>query len=175
MKKFNAMYKPAIFIALNCLLCLFVLSACTKEVPKNMQTEKPNEQKQQMPNDNIHQNVNKDQQTQPKDQTQQNLQDSSFFKGDPKAQELSKDADDADAKYRQSNSDEDKKVCIDKQLAAANYLMFDANLSPKKKYRPALQRYRRVLELDPNNAEAQKNKKQIEEIYEQMGMPVPTS
>lgn len=168
------MYKPAIFIALT----LFVFSACTKDVPKNMQSDKQTEQKQQqMPNDDVHKNVNKDQQnsTQQQNQTQQNTNDTSFFKGDPKAQELSKDADDADTKYQQSKSDADKKVCIEKQLAAANYLMFDANLSPKKKYRPALQRYRRVLELDPNNAEAQKNKKQIEDIYESMGMPVPTS
>jgi hypothetical protein len=51
--------------------------------------------------------------------------------------------------------------------------MFDANLSPKKKYRPALQRYRKVLELDPSNKEAKENKQQIEDIYKSMGMPVP--
>ena len=58
-------------------------------------------------------------------------------------------------------------------MAAANYLMFEANLSPKKKYRPALRRYRRVLELDPKNKEAQVNKKQLEDIYQSMGMPIP--
>jgi hypothetical protein len=51
--------------------------------------------------------------------------------------------------------------------------MFEANLSPKKKYKPALKRYRRVLELDPSNKEAADNKKQIEDIYQSMGMPIP--
>ena len=51
--------------------------------------------------------------------------------------------------------------------------MFQADLPPKKKYRPALRRYRRVLELDPSNKEAAANKKQIEDIYESMGMPIP--
>lgn len=163
------MYKLSIFIA----LCFgFIFTACTKDVPKNMKTE----QNQQMPSDDIHKNVNKDQQNSTQqNQIPPNSSDSTMLKGDPKAEELVKEADDADAKFQQSKSDDDKKTCIAKQLAAANYLMFDANLSPKKKYRPALQRYRRVLELDPNNAEAQKNKKQIEEIYESMGMPVPTS
>jgi hypothetical protein len=53
--------------------------------------------------------------------------------------------------------------------------MFEANLPSKKKYRPALARYRRVLELDPSNKEAKENKEQIEEIYESMGMPIPNS
>jgi hypothetical protein len=51
--------------------------------------------------------------------------------------------------------------------------MFEANLSPKKKYKPALKHYRRILELDPSNAEAQRNKTQIEEIYTSMGRPIP--
>ena len=59
------------------------------------------------------------------------------------------------------------------QLKAANYLMFDADLPPKDKYKPALQRYRRVLELDPGNQEAMANKQQIEEIYQSMGKPIP--
>jgi tetratricopeptide (TPR) repeat protein len=94
-------------------------------------------------------------------------------KGDTKAEQMVKEADDADAKYQKTKSDADKKVCIEKQMAAANYLMFEANLSPKKKYRPALKRYRRVLELDPNNDEAKQNKTQIEEIYKSMGMQIP--
>jgi hypothetical protein len=51
--------------------------------------------------------------------------------------------------------------------------MFEANLSQKKKYKPALQRYNKVLEVDPKNSEAMENKKQIEDIYQSMGMPVP--
>jgi tetratricopeptide (TPR) repeat protein len=94
---------------------------------------------------------------------------------DEKVAVLTKDADDADAKYIKTKSDADKKEAINKQLIAANYLMFEANLSPKKKYRPALKRYNRILELDPTNEEAKQNKQQIEEIYQQMGVPVPTS
>lgn len=90
-----------------------------------------------------------------------------------RADRLLKEADDADAQYEKTKSDNDKKICIGKQMAAANFMMFDAGLSPKKKYRTALKRYRRVLELDPKNEEAAQNKKMIEDIYRQMGMPIP--
>ena len=94
-------------------------------------------------------------------------------KGDTKAEDMMKAADDAEAKYMKSKSDADKKDYILKQMGAANYLMFEANLSPKKKYKPALARYNKVLEIDPKNAEAMENKKQIEDIYQSMGMPIP--
>lgn len=139
-----------------------ILTSCTKEVPKelmNNQKQSQNQQQQQMPDDSIHRTIGQNQQ--------------GDNKGDPKAEEMMKTADDAEAEYLKSKSEADKKICIQKQLAAANYLMFDANLSPKKKYRPALQRYRKVLELDPKNAEALENKKQIEDIYQSMGMPIP--
>jgi len=148
----------------------FVAGGCTKEVPKEMQnTNKqapPINPQQQMPDDDIHKNLQKN-------QNQTTDTDTSTSKGDQKAEQLTKDADDADAKFQKSKSDADKMTCITKQLTAANYLMFEANLSPKKKYKPALQRYRRVLELDPSNKEAKENKQQIEDIYKSMGMPVP--
>ncbi|MGH2575150.1 MAG: hypothetical protein ACRDFC_05550 [Ignavibacteria bacterium] len=92
---------------------------------------------------------------------------------DEKADELIKEADESDAKFQNTKSEEDKKLCIKKQITAANYLMFESSLSPKQKYRAALRRYRRILELDPDNKEAAANKKQIEDIYQSMGMPVP--
>jgi hypothetical protein len=58
-------------------------------------------------------------------------------------------------------------------MLAANFLMFEADLPPKEKYKPALVRYRRILEIDPSNKEAAANKKQIEDIYESMGKPIP--
>ena len=58
-------------------------------------------------------------------------------------------------------------------MAAGKYLMFEANLSPKKKYGPALKQFKRVLELDPKNQEAMNNKMQIEDIYTSMGRPIP--
>src|SRR4030095_35870 len=146
----------------------FIFISCTKEVPKDMQnTNKqapPITPQQQMPDDDVHRNLGKQQDQQA---------DTSGGKGDAKADQLTKAADEADAKYQQTKSEADKKECITKQLTAANYLMFEANLSPKKKYKPALQRYRRVLELDPGNMEAAENKKQIEDIYQSMGMPIP--
>jgi len=48
-----------------------------------------------------------------------------------------------------------------------------AGLSPREKYRPALKLYRRALELNPQHAQAKKEKEQIENIYKQMGMPIP--
>ena len=148
----------------------FLVGGCTKEVPKEMQnTNKqapPITPQSQMPDDDVHKNLKTNQ-----DQTTDS--DTSKSKDDPKADQFTKEADNADAKYQKSKSDADKSECIKKQLTAANYLMIEANLSPKKKYKPALQRYRRVLELDPNNAEARENKLQIEDIYKSMGMPIP--
>lgn len=92
---------------------------------------------------------------------------------DEKAEELTKTADDAITKYAADKSEENKSQTLKTSLAAGNYLMFEASLPAKEKYRPALKYYRKVLEIDPENAEALKNKNQIEEIYKQMGMPVP--
>jgi hypothetical protein len=148
----------------------FILSSCTKEVPKELlnnqkpQQNQPQDQqptdKNVMPDDSIHRNLGKN-----------NSQDDT--QGDTKAIDMMKAADDSEAKYIKSKSEADKKEYITKQMGAANYLMFEANLSPKKKYKPALQRYNKVLEIDPKNAEAMENKKQIEDIYQSMGMPIP--
>ncbi len=146
----------------------FMFASCTKNVPSDMTNKKTPLTNGQMPNDSIHRNLMKNDQN---SQDQTNTE--SEGKGDAKADQVQKEADDADAKYEKTKSDADKKIAIDKQLTAANYLMFEANLSPKKKYKPALKRYRRVLELDPGNKEAQENKQQIEDIYQSMGMPIP--
>ena len=151
-------------------LIAVLFTACTKEVPKellNNQKPQQNQQQQpgdknQMPDDSIHRNLSKT-----------NTDNTKDTEGDTKAQDMMKAADDAEAKYVKSKSDADKKEYITKQMGAANYLMFEANLSPKKKYKPALQRYNKVLEIDPKNAEAMENKKQIEDIYQSMGMPIP--
>lgn len=151
-------------------LIAVLFTACTKEVPKellNNQKPQQNQQQQpvdknQMPDDSIHRNLSKT-----------NTDNTKDTEGDTKAQDMMKAADDAEAKYVKSKSEADKKEYITKQMGAANYLMFEANLSPKKKYKPALQRYNKVLEIDPKNAEAMENKKQIEDIYQSMGMPIP--
>ncbi len=51
--------------------------------------------------------------------------------------------------------------------------MNDANAAPRVKYRAALGDYRRALQFDPSNQEAQVNKKLIEGIYTSMGRPLP--
>jgi tetratricopeptide (TPR) repeat protein len=150
------------------LIMAFFLTSCTKNVPPELvdKNKKTPITTGEMPNDSIHRNI------QPKGQNQ-NQTNTDDGKGDEKADKYMKDADDADSKYEKSKSEADKKDAIVKQLGAANYLMFEANLSPKKKYKPALKRYRRVLELDPSNKEAKDNKQQIEDIYQSMGMPIP--
>lgn len=162
------MYR-SITIIFSAVLIAVAFTACTKEVPKellNNQKPQQNQQQQvdknQMPDDSIHRNLSKT-----------NTDNSGDTQGDTKAQDMMKAADDAEAKYIKSKSEADKKEYITKQMGAANYLMFEANLSPKKKYKPALQRYNKVLEIDPKNAEAMENKKQIEDIYQSMGMPIP--
>ncbi len=152
----------------------FILTSCTKEVPKELlNNQKPQQNQQQqtdnreMPDDSIHRNLSKNNSGDTKTDTQSDTQ------GDTKAVEMMKVADDAEAKYVKSKSDADKKEYITKQMSAANYLMFEADLSPKKKYKPALARYNKVLEIDPKNAEAIENKKQIEDIYQSMGLPIP--
>ena len=46
-------------------------------------------------------------------------------------------------------------------------------LAPRPKYRGALKLYRKALALNPKHAKAAAEKKQIEDIYKQMGMPIP--
>ena len=164
MKVYNSIIRISILA-----LAGVILSACTKQVPKEMLNQKPqqNQQQQQvdknkMPDDSIHKNLGNNSGDTKSSET-----------GDTKADEMTKAADDAEAKFFKTKSEADKKDYITKQMGAANYLMFEANLSPKKKYKPALARYNKVLEIDPKNTEAMTNKKQIEDIYQSMGMPIP--
>src|SRR5436305_12721163 len=66
---------------------------------------------------------------------------------------------------------------LKKQAADANYeyghgLMYSGR-PPREKYRGALRYFRRTLQLDPKNSKAAAEEKTIEDIYKQMGMPVP--
>jgi hypothetical protein len=92
---------------------------------------------------------------------------------DEKADKLIKDANDFEEVFKKSNTIENKSTLIEKHMAAGVYLMYQANLNPKKKYGPALKHFKRVLELDPNNKEAMSNRMQIEDIYNSMGRPIP--
>ncbi len=167
MIKYNSLKLTVISI----ITILFIIPGCTKEVPKellNTNKQQMPSNKQEMPNDSIHRNL----------KTQGNEQEQTtsvgYSEDSATVAKLTQQADEADAKYQKSKSEADKKEAVDKQLAAANFLMFKADsFTPKKKYRPALKRYNRVLEIDPANKEAAADKKQIEDIYQSMGMPIP--
>ena len=58
-------------------------------------------------------------------------------------------------------------------LEAADSYMADASMPPMRKYPAALRAYRKVLELDKTNKKAKDNVTQIEDIYKQMGRPIP--
>jgi hypothetical protein len=171
------MHYKAIRIAISMTAALF-LASCAKEVPPELLSKNQNKQQsssqqnqQEMPDDSIHRSLKSG-----NPHTSGSTEDDSK-KGegwnDEKVIKLTKEADEADAKFRKTGAADDKSACIEKQMAAANYLMFEADLPPKDKYKPALQRYRRILEIDPKNDEAMTNKKQIEDIYISMGKPIP--
>ncbi len=67
----------------------------------------------------------------------------------------------------------DKVSIIAACLNFGNYMMSESPVPPRQKYRPALKAYNAVLALQPDNPEAAKNKKMIEDIYTQMGLPIP--
>jgi len=158
------------------ILVSLVSYSCTKEVPPEMQAN--NKQKmvdqQKMPDDSIHRKFMTDPHQSPDSKNESNKSESEKQEWeDDAADKFTKEADESEAEYLKTKSVSDKKKCIEKQMEAANYLMFDADLPPREKYKPALERYRRVLELDPGNKEAIANKEQIEEIYRSLGKPIP--
>lgn len=94
-------------------------------------------------------------------------------KTDEKAVEISAAADKSIKDYDLDKSETNKKVLINNCMAAANYLMLEAALPAREKYKPALKYYRMVLTVDPKNDEALKNINEIERIYKSMGLPIP--
>ena len=56
---------------------------------------------------------------------------------------------------------------------AGHTCMLSPKLSPRGKYRGALVQYRKALSIDPTHKKAAEEKKMIEDIYKQMGRPVP--
>lgn len=76
-------------------------------------------------------------------------------------------------KIEAASSSGDTVSLIAAYLNFGNYMMFESSVPPRQKYRPALKAYNAVLALQPDNPEAAKNKKTIEDIYTQMGLPIP--
>lgn len=67
-----------------------------------------------------------------------------------------------------------RRAYIDRTVAFGTATMNSPALPPRQKYPRALRLYREALRLDPRNREALANKKMIEDIYRQMGKPIPT-
>ena len=154
------------------ILVLFIFAGCAKmeekKTPPTTQNS-PNGQNQQIPPSGElppnHPPIGNENKQQTDAQTESGK--------DEGVAKYKKEAEDADAKFEKDKSDASKKAVIEKNLAAGNYMMFEANVPPKEKYRPALKYYRKVLAVDPKNEEAIENKNKIEEIYNQMGLPIP--
>lgn len=71
-----------------------------------------------------------------------------------------------------------KNAEVNKALAEAHLkygdsFMYNENLPPRQKYAPALRQYRAVVAVDPANKDAQGKITLIENIYKQMGRPIP--
>jgi tetratricopeptide (TPR) repeat protein len=71
-----------------------------------------------------------------------------------------------------------KNAALKKAFAQANAqlgraTMYDPATPPRTKYPAALGYYRKALALDPANKIAREDKKLVEDVYKQMGRPVP--
>jgi hypothetical protein len=66
-----------------------------------------------------------------------------------------------------------KSAAADGNYQVGHAMMIDDNLPPRVKYPGALKHFRRALELNPKHAKAAEEKKQIEDVYKQMGREVP--
>lgn len=79
----------------------------------------------------------------------------------------------AEAKYREGASDEDKKTLTKAHLEFAERVMFKSEIPQDEKYRIPLYSYRRVLELEPSDSLAKSRIQTIVNIYYAWGKPVP--
>jgi hypothetical protein len=147
-----------------------LLTGCTKMEEKKQNQPETKQPMSNMQNPHTQDNMKKDNsQNQTGDMTDMAPETAV----DEKAEKLVKEANDFENTYKNKSTEENKKVLIEKHMAAGDYLMYQANLNPKKKYGPALKHFKRVLELDPNNQEAMNNRMQIEDIYNSMGREIP--
>jgi len=94
---------------------------------------------------------------------------------DSAALKISQDAYEFEKIYEKNKTEANKKELIKKHLAAGNAFSPDGNMQHmgRESFRTSLKHYKRVLELDPENAEAKEGKETIEAMYKQIGLPVP--
>lgn len=91
------------------------------------------------------------------------------------AMKMSQEAMDFEKVYEKDKSAKNKSELIKKHLAAGLALSpkQDMGHMNKESIRLALKHLRRVIALDPANKDANDEMKSIEEMYNQIGMPVP--
>lgn len=87
---------------------------------------------------------------------------------------LEKAMNDAQAKWKKTPKDAKlKKAYVEATYKYARAAKLDADLPPPVKYRAALALYRKALAVDPKHKASLEEKKEIEDIYKQMGRPIP--
>jgi len=70
-------------------------------------------------------------------------------------------------------NDKAKKAYVVATMELADSNMFGEDVDRKVRYKNALQYYREVIKLDPENKQAKANADLIVSIYKQMGRPIP--
>jgi hypothetical protein len=79
-----------------------------------------------------------------------------------------------DKEVADANGSGDKKRIAAAYTKRGLFRMNDAKAGTRVKYRASLSDLRKALAAEPGNSEAAAAKKQIEDIYAQLGRPVPT-
>jgi cytochrome c-type biogenesis protein CcmH/NrfG len=93
---------------------------------------------------------------------------------DPEVEKLKAAAEKLEAELKKKPKDEKLKLKTAEAVYQAGHkMMLSPKLPPRLKYRGALKFFRRTLQLDPKHKKAAEEKKTIEDIYQQMGMPIP--
>ena len=93
---------------------------------------------------------------------------------DPAVEKLEAAAAKLDKQVKAAPKDAKLKMqTADAHYKAGHAMMMSPTLAPRVKYRGALAHYRQALALNPKHKEAATEKKTIEDIYKQMGRPIP--
>ena len=77
------------------------------------------------------------------------------------------------AQKAQPKSGDVQKTLAEAYVGQGNTFMYNDSLPPRMKYPQALKSYRKALEYEKTNKQALAQIKTIEDIYKQMGRPVP--
>ncbi len=103
------------------------------------------------------------------------MQNNSDSKGNEQALKLSQEAFEFEKIYEKNKDEKTKKQLIEKHLAAAKELSPSTNPEHmnKETIRTSLKHFKRVLELEPDNADAKAGKEEIVQMYEMIGVPLP--